>query len=161
MTRSDPPRLALAILRRYLDDNEPLAGDLIEGFAVRRSKLWFWRQVLVAVAMRMVQRRDVEHPLGLTSGALSEVNTQRRSIAVPRPVNLTASPIPGVGGLGLLALAVLVALVNPAAVWIFVPALVGGVVFGVSLALVRRRAILTRPEMVPPTLFREPEAPTR
>jgi len=161
MTRHDPPRLALAILRRYLDDDEPLTGDLIEGFALRPSKVWFWREVLAAVAMRIMRRRDVDRPLGLTTGPLSDGSIQRPGSGIRRSVNLTASPLPGVGGLGLLAFAVLVMVVNPGAVWIFVPALAGGVVIGVTLALVRRRSILKRHATTPPALLHEPEAPAR
>jgi hypothetical protein len=161
MTRSDPPRLALALLRRFLDDNEPLAGDLIEGFAVRRSRVWFWREVLVAIAMQMMQRRAPERPLGLTNGALSPTDAPLRNAVMRRPINLTASPVPGIGGLGLVALGVLVAVVDPKAVWIFIPAVVGGVAFGVALLLVRRRPILAGRQTNPPTLLRESEGGAR
>jgi uncharacterized protein (TIGR03435 family) len=45
--------LATAILERFLADNEPLAGDLLES-ARTRSHAWLWRQVLLAVLARTV-----------------------------------------------------------------------------------------------------------
>jgi hypothetical protein len=48
-----PPRLAVALLERFVPDNEPLTGDLLEGWR-ERSDAWFWRQVLLAVLVRTV-----------------------------------------------------------------------------------------------------------
>lgn len=53
MTPHEPPRLAVAILERFLPDNEPLAGDLLEASRTR-SRAWLWCQVLLAVAGRTV-----------------------------------------------------------------------------------------------------------
>ena len=52
-SRPDVLILAQAVisLEQFVHDNEPLAGDLLEGFAVRRSRVWFWRQVLLAIAI--------------------------------------------------------------------------------------------------------------
>ena len=47
--RFDPPRLAVGLLRRFVPDNEPLVGDLLERFAMGQSRLEFWRQVLLAI----------------------------------------------------------------------------------------------------------------
>ena len=44
------PRLALALLDRFVPDSEPLAGDLVEQFDARPSAVWFWVQVLAAIA---------------------------------------------------------------------------------------------------------------
>ncbi len=65
MRGSDPPRLAVALLQRFLHHNEPLAGDLLEGFAAKQSRLWFWRQVLLAIVIDRWKPRDGERPLGL------------------------------------------------------------------------------------------------
>ena len=46
-----PPRLALALLQRFVPDDEPLSGDLVEEFQLRRSRTWFWWQVLTAIVV--------------------------------------------------------------------------------------------------------------
>jgi hypothetical protein len=136
MKRSHPPKLALTLLRRYVPDNEPLVGDLLEEFAVRRSRSWFWRQAFLAILIRSVQPRDREHPLGLSPSQCPPVPD---AAPLPRHVNLTASPLPGIGGLGLVGLGLLVAIARPNAWWIFVPAVAAGLLLGLLLVLVRRR----------------------
>lgn len=154
MTPSDPPRLAVALLRRFVDDNEPLIGDLLEGFAIRQSRLWFWRQALLAIAIRSFQPRDEEHPLGLAEPS-SFVPATRQRNAGPRRINLTASPLPDVGGLGLVAFGVLVAMVRPEVWWIFLPAILGGAAIGLAMTVIRRRAILSNPATAGRTLLRD------
>jgi hypothetical protein len=51
MTVRGTPRLRTALLNWFLDNNEPLAGDLIQECA-HRSRTWFWRQLLFAVLAR-------------------------------------------------------------------------------------------------------------
>lgn len=46
----NPPALAMAILMRLGPRDEPMVGDLIEEYAAGRSRMWFWRQALAAVA---------------------------------------------------------------------------------------------------------------
>ena len=154
MTGSDPPRVAVALLRRFVNDNEPLVGDLLEGFAIKQSRLWFWWQVLLAIMIRLFQQRDEECPLGLAEHS-SFVPAKRRRNVEPRRINLTASPLPDIGGLGLVALGVLVALVRPEVWWIFLPAILGGVAFGLTMAIIRRRAILSSPATASRTLLRD------
>jgi hypothetical protein len=48
MTVKATPRLRIALLNWFLDNNEPLAGDLIEECA-HRSRTWFWRQLMFAL----------------------------------------------------------------------------------------------------------------
>ena len=139
MRRSDPPRLAVGLLRRFVPDNEPLVGDLLERFAMGQSRLEFWRQVLLAIVIRAWQPPDQERPLGLAEN--SPFIPGERHMRYRRQVNLTASPVPGVGGLGLVALGVLVALVRPQVWWIFLPAILGGVAVGVTMVMIRRRAV--------------------
>jgi hypothetical protein len=47
-----PSRLALALFDRFIPGNEPLKGDLLEEFELRRSQWWVWRQVLGAIFCR-------------------------------------------------------------------------------------------------------------
>ena len=56
----------------------------------------------------------------------------------PVEINISGIPVAGVGGLGLVAMAVLVSVVRPEIGWMMVPALCGGVVTGVALVLARR-----------------------
>jgi hypothetical protein len=137
MKPSHPPRLAIALLRRFVADSEPLVGDLIEQFGVRQSRVWFWRQTLLAMVFRPA--RDPEPPLGL--GAHSRFDAASIVPAKPRVrrVNMTASPIPDVGGLGLVALGVIVALARPNAWLIFLPAIAGGVILGAVVVMVRAK----------------------
>ena len=53
MTVKAIPRLRIAVLNWFLDDNEPLAGDLIEE-CEHRSRAWFWSQLMFAVLIRIV-----------------------------------------------------------------------------------------------------------
>ena len=56
MTARRPSRLALALLDRFVADNEPLKGDLLEEFEARRSHWWLWRQVIGALVCARTQR---------------------------------------------------------------------------------------------------------
>ena len=136
MKVSHPPRLATALLRRAFDEDEPLVGDLLEGFARNRSRLWFWRQTMSAMLFRSRQRRDETHPLGLAPR--SDAGDMYSRTPLQTRVNLTASPLPDIGGLGLVVFAALVAVVRPGAWWIFLPAIAGGVLIGISMVIVRR-----------------------
>ncbi len=61
-------------------------------------------------------------------------------------VNLGASPRgAAVGGLGLVALAVLVTLVRPQAWWLVAFGALGGLLLGIALILVGRQRLLSRP----------------
>lgn len=51
MTVRATPRLRIALVTWFLDNNEPLAGDLIEECA-HRSRTWLWRQLMYALLAR-------------------------------------------------------------------------------------------------------------
>jgi hypothetical protein len=53
MTVKAIPPLRIAVLNWFLDDNESLAGDLIEE-CDHRSRTWFWRQLMFALLIRTV-----------------------------------------------------------------------------------------------------------
>ena len=127
MTGLEPPRLAVALLHRFIPDNEPLIGDLLEGFAARQSRLWLWREVIAAIVMGSVQPRDREHPLGLASSGMDAMPEER-------------APLPGNGRLGLFGLIAITTLAGAQVWWFFVPALAGGAALGIALTLFRRRA---------------------
>ena len=53
MQSDQPPRLATWLLRHFGcgRDNESVLGDLAEQYRERRSQVWYWRQVLSAIAL--------------------------------------------------------------------------------------------------------------
>lgn len=54
MNRVQPPKFAVWLLRHcYGEQQEALAGDLVETFAEGRSRRWFWRQTFIALGARM------------------------------------------------------------------------------------------------------------
>jgi hypothetical protein len=138
-----PPRLAVYLLRRRLSHNEPLVGDLLEEFDRRQSRLWLWWQVLAAIVVTAFRRPDEVRPLHLVD--------ERITPLVPRPspllqrINangglvLTASPIRGIGGIGVAALLLLMTAIQPAA-WSFaLIALAAGLLFGIVRIVYTRR----------------------
>jgi hypothetical protein len=68
MNRSDPPFIATWMLEHWMPGpgNDSLAGDLLEEFRsgrTDRTRAWYWRQVLAAIAIecskRILRRRNV------------------------------------------------------------------------------------------------------
>jgi hypothetical protein len=137
------PRLALALLNRFTPDDEPLTGDLLEEYAAGRSRAWFWRQTIAAVALTMLRRSDEVRPLRLVDGVPARVSplASAATIAPRRTVNLTASPIAGIGGLSLVIMGTLVTIVMPQAWWLVAAAALAGVIFGVVLIAIRRSRV--------------------
>ena len=131
-------RLAVWLLGRLAHRNEPLAGDLLEQFRVRRSVLWLWSQLLYAIAMGSFRQSRVPVALNLTpiDPIVAEWLMSRR--LPPRRVNLS-SPVEGVGGLGLMMMGFLLSTVVPDVWWFVVGALVCGLALGMTLAYRRRR----------------------
>jgi hypothetical protein len=109
MKSSPPSRIALALIGRFVPDSDPLIGDLIEEFNRRPSNVRLWLQVLAALAAAWTNRDREIRPLKLMDEQPADAieRTRRFQMQFP-PVNLTGSPIPGVGGLGLVALGLIV-----------------------------------------------------
>jgi len=148
MRTSQPSRLALGLLNRFIPDDEPLAGDLLEEFGHRRSQLWLWRQVLLAILIRSFRKPHDRRPLKLVDSEAAFEIVEAGGTLPPKSVNLTASPVMGIGGLGLLALAILVTIVSSQAWWMVAAGVLAGVLFGLALVLIRRRRVPS----APPTL---------
>lgn len=141
MTRERTARLAAAILDRLVPPNDPLVGDLLEEFAAGRSRGWLWTQVVMAVAVapgRGPTRLDLSDADGATFGT-----TELERGCARRAVNISGSPVSGIGGLGLVAMAVLVSVTSPAAWWMAAIGPAAGVVLGITLVLARRRHPVT------------------
>jgi hypothetical protein len=140
-TRHHAPRFALALLDYFVPDSGPLAGDLVEEFDRRQSRAWFWWQVLTAIATALVQRPVEIRPLRLVDLQPADAVERARMLDLRvRRVNLSASPISGVGGLGLLALAGLVTLVVPGAWWALLASILAGVLLGLVLIAMHRKS---------------------
>jgi len=141
MTHRHPPRLALALLERFLPDSEPLAGDLVEAFEERPSVVWFWVQVLVAIAAGWGARSTEIRPLHLVDLQPCDAveRTRRFSLRFPS-VNLGASPVTGVGGLGLVILLSLLTWVRPTAWWLLLASALAGCALGAVMILIRTAA---------------------
>ena len=133
-----PPRLAVWLLETYLPDDEPLTGDLIEAFEAGQSRLWFWRQAVAGLLLGPRPNPGEVRPLRLID-VEPGAGTVAPSVFKRRAINLTASPIYGIGGLGLLAFAVLIAVASPQSLWIMLAIVLSGMLLGVLWALVRRR----------------------
>jgi hypothetical protein len=140
MKNVPPPRLAVALLNRFLPDNEPLAGDLLEEFVVRKSRLWLWRQVVLALLLGSFRSRTEVRPLKLVDRpSLGITKPGTHPWTGTRAINLTASPLPGVGGLSLVIFATLMTVVSPQVWWLVLLTILAGVVLGLALVLLRRR----------------------
>ena len=52
MRASQPPRVATWLLKHFgcSPNNEAVLGDLVEQYRQRQSRIWFWKQVLIALA---------------------------------------------------------------------------------------------------------------
>ena len=139
MSDRHPPRVALALLERFAPDSEPLAGDLVEEFERRPSIVWFWVQVLAAIAAGWGTCADEIRPLRLVDLQPADAleRTRRLSLRFPS-VNLSASPVTGVGGLGLVILASLVTRVSPTMWSLLLVSALAGCALGVVMIVARR-----------------------
>ena len=141
MRRSRPQQLAIWLLERLTADREPLIGDLVEELRTRPSHLRLWREVLFAMLNRS-RENTLDVRLLKISEARSPVEIQPRvgpSRGPAKSINLSGGPVPGVGGLSVVALAALLTLVSPQIWWLAVCCALVGLVLGVALAILRRR----------------------
>ena len=76
MKPTNPPALATKLLESLVAErtSEALLGDLIEQYAAGRSRLWYWRQVLQALAISAgheVRRRKLESLSAIIVGCVT------------------------------------------------------------------------------------------
>ena len=115
------PTLAVFVLDR-LGADQSFVGDLLEQYEVRGSRGWLWWQVLASIPV-------------LLRGSAQRTEPHRW-----RDVNLTAAPRGShAGGLGLLCLAIVAAVVVPSAWMVVAAGLVGGMILGAGLIVANRR----------------------
>ena len=142
MTRTQPSAPILSLLRFIESENEALAGDLVEEWRAGRSRRWFWGQLLRAVVVVSWQRRwsSQDRPvLGLVATTPFERPDFSLKLIDPATINLSGIKVRGIGGLGLLAIIMLITIVIPQAWFLVITGIAGGAVLGV-VAIVRRRA---------------------
>ena len=139
MKTSLPAQLALAFLHHLAHRNEPLAGDLVEEFHRRRSALWLWAQILLAMGLGSF-RHHVPVALNLTpiDPAVAEWLMDRALGRDNKKVNLSGSPVEGIGGLSLMILGFLMSTVVPAIWWFVLGGIAAGIILGVLLVFRRR-----------------------
>ena len=67
MNLLSPPRLATTLLRWFGPQDEPIEGDLLEGFQRRSgSRPWYLWQVLIA--LRVAAAREIgRHPIAMSA----------------------------------------------------------------------------------------------
>jgi hypothetical protein len=134
MTNRHAPRLALALLERFVPDSAPLAGDLLEEFEHRLSSGWLWWQVMAAIASAWLERPVEIRPLRLVDLQPAEALERSRRVSLRfRPVNLSASPLPGTGGLGVVGLAFVLTMVMPGAWWVLLVSTLAGILLSIVI----------------------------
>jgi hypothetical protein len=134
MTTRQPPRYALALLERLVPGSDSLAGDLIEEYEQRPSRLRIWREVLWSIAAARFERSDEIRPLRLVDLQPPDAIERTRRIARSvKPVNMTASPLEGIGGATFAILVLLMTAVVPAVWWLVAASLVAGILLAVVL----------------------------
>ena len=137
------PRLAVWLLGRFVPDSEPLAGDLVEEFDGGRSRPWFWWQVLAAVASAVLSRGVEIRPLKLVELQPADAAERSRRLRLRFPAaNLAASPVAGVGGLGLVIFAGLVTIFAPVVWFLLLASAIAGAGLGIII-IARRGGLLT------------------
>jgi hypothetical protein len=130
------------MLERVLPDGPAIAGDLTEEFERGRSRAWFWWQALAAVAIASFGSRDEIRPLRLVDLQPNDAQQRTRRLMLRvAPVNLTASPLPGIGGLGIVLLAALVSLTVPAVWLVHLASVLAGILLGLGIIALERRRV--------------------
>ncbi len=146
MTAPKPPRLAEALLGRLALDNEPLAGDIIEEFRRRNSRLWLWRQLIAALVMQALYAPHPPVALNLTptDPVVAEWLMWKRLDQEREAVSLTGSGVEGIGGLTMVILGFMMSTVIPAIWWFVVGGIGAGLVLGIVKLRSRRLRVSTR-----------------
>ncbi len=140
MTKSGPPWLALALLEWLVPDSSAIAGDLIERYEQRPSRRRVWREVVAAIVFAWGNPADDIRPLRLVDLQPADaIERTRQFDRRDKPLNPTASPLAGIGGLTAAVLALLMTLVVPSAWWLFGASLLAGAVLGLFMIARRSR----------------------
>jgi hypothetical protein len=139
MTSLEPPRLALTLLRWCGPDNDALTGDLVEEFRHRRSRAWLWRQVIAAIAIAAFRRQPLEiRPLHLVDQRITPLRVIETTLRPIHNINLSGSPLPGIGGLSIIIVVLFATVMQPALWSLAMIAVVAGIACGFVRIKLRR-----------------------
>jgi hypothetical protein len=139
----DPPRLGLALLNRLAErsDNEALAGDLLEGFRLKQSRLWFWRELAGAILSGSFRRTTFVRPIKLVE--FPSLPPVHEDFAAKRlrlqTLGLSASPVSGISGWSISAIIILISVLEPALWMMLAFGMCTGIAIGIGRAVYRRR----------------------
>jgi hypothetical protein len=86
MRFSQPPVVATWLLKRLARENEALTGDLIEEYRNGRSAAWYWRQVLIAIAVSNTNTIRAHKVLAVRAILLGWTARFLTSYLIARPV---------------------------------------------------------------------------
>ena len=140
-----PPKLGGAILRRLADRNEALAGDILEGFQLKQSRLWFWRELVGAILTGGFRRSIEVRPIKLVEfPSLPPVHEDFAAKRIRlQTLGLSASPVGGISGWTMVTLIMLISALEPA-LWIMLAMGMGvGIAVGIGRVIYRRRHMTT------------------
>lgn len=137
----DPPRLGVAILNRLADRNEALAGDLLEGFQLKQSRVWFWREFAGAILTGGFRKSILIRPIKLVE--FPSLHPPKEDFAASRlrlqTLGLSASPVSGVSGFSIVMVIWLITALQPV-LWALLSV---GAICGIAIGIYRvRRARL-------------------
>jgi hypothetical protein len=130
----------MALLNRLADRNEALAGDILEGFRLKQSRLWFWRELIGVILSGAFRRLTEVRPIKLVefpSLPLRNEDFAARRIRL-QTLGLSASPVNGIGGWAIVAVIMLISALEPA-LWLMLALGIGsGIAVGIGRAAYRR-----------------------
>lgn len=140
-----PPKLGAAILHRLADRNEALAGDILEGFQIKQSRLWFWRELVGAILTGAFRRSIEVRPIKLVE--FPSLPPAHEDFAATRirlqTLGLGASPVSGISGWSIVTLIALISALEPA-LWVMLAMGMGvGIAVGIGRVIYRRRHMTT------------------
>jgi hypothetical protein len=144
-TPLNPPRLGAAILSRLADRNEALAGDILEGFRIKQSRLWFWRELIGAILTGAFRRSIEVRPIKLVDfPSLPPVHEDFAAKRIRlQTLGLSASPVSGISGWTIVTLIALISALEPA-LWVMLAMGMGvGIAIGIGRVIYRRRHMTT------------------
>jgi hypothetical protein len=141
MTQIPPPRIGAAILARLAERNEPLAGDILEGYQVKQSRFWFYRELAGAILSGSFAKSSEVRPIKLVE--FPSLPPLHEDWAAKRlrlqTLGLSASPVSGVSGWTIVALIWLITAVQPV-LWVMLSiGLLMGLTIGLARVAYRRR----------------------